>query len=97
MFERLGKNGREFEKDTRSHCNEYADAGLRTLLLAYRIVGEKEYLAFSEKFTKAKNSVSEDRETLIDEVAEDIEKDLFLLGATAVEDKLQDGVSLQST
>jgi len=26
------------------------------------------------------------------QVAEDIEKDMFLLGATAIEDKLQDGV-----
>ncbi|CAM8952983.1 unnamed protein product [Rhodiola kirilowii] len=92
MFERLGKNGREFEKETQSHCNEYVDAGLRTLLLAYRVIGEAEYIAFNEKFTRAKNSVSEDRETLIDEVAEEIERDLFLLGATAVEDKLQDGV-----
>ncbi|CAM9001167.1 unnamed protein product [Rhodiola kirilowii] len=92
MFERLSKNGREFEKETQSHCNEYADAGLRTLLLAYRVIGEAEYIAFNEKFTRAKNSVSEERETLIDEVAEEIERDLFLLGATAVEDKLQDGV-----
>uniref|UniRef100_A0A7N0UN04 Phospholipid-transporting ATPase n=1 Tax=Kalanchoe fedtschenkoi TaxID=63787 RepID=A0A7N0UN04_KALFE len=92
MFERLGKNGREFEKETQSHCNEYADAGLRTLLLAYRVLGEDEYISFNEKFTTAKNSVSEDREALIDEVAEGIEKDLFLVGATAVEDKLQDGV-----
>jgi len=28
----------------------------------------------------------------LDEAAELIEKDLFLLGATAIEDKLQDGV-----
>lgn len=92
MFGRLAKNGREFEEETREHVNEYADAGLRTLLLAYREVGEEEYKEFNEKFTEAKNSVSADRETLIDKVAENIEKDLTLLGATAVEDKLQNGV-----
>lgn len=93
MFERLANNGREFEENTKDHVNEYADAGLRTLILAYRELNENEYTIFNEKFTKAKNLVSADRETVIDEVAENMEKDLILLGATAVEDKLQNGVS----
>ncbi|XP_055809790.1 putative phospholipid-transporting ATPase 9 [Solanum dulcamara] len=92
MFERLGKNGRKFEQETREHVNEYADAGLRTLILAYRELSEEEYKTFNEKFLEAKNSVSEDREAIIDEVTDKIEKDLILLGATAVEDKLQPGV-----
>ncbi|XVF03487.1 hypothetical protein REPUB_Repub04eG0265400 [Reevesia pubescens] len=92
MFERLAKSGRNFEEDTREHINEYADAGLRTLVLAYRELSEDEYKVFNEKFAEAKNSVSADRETLIDEVADKIERDLILLGATAVEDKLQNGV-----
>ncbi|MBA0621197.1 hypothetical protein Godav_006843 [Gossypium davidsonii] len=92
MFERLAKGGRDFEEDTREHMNEYADAGLRTLVLAYRELSENEYEVFNEKMIEAKNSVSADRETLIDGVAEMIERDLILLGATAVEDKLQNGV-----
>ena len=92
MFERLAKNGREFEDETREHVNNYADAGLRTLILGYRELDEEEYKEFNEKFTEAKNSVSADQETLIDEVAEKIERGLILLGATAVEDKLQNGV-----
>ncbi|CAI9096335.1 OLC1v1032445C2 [Oldenlandia corymbosa var. corymbosa] len=92
MFERLAKTGREFEEETREHVNEYADAGLRTLILAYRVLSEEEYKIFNEKFLEAKNSVSADREALIDDVTETIEKDLILLGATAVEDKLQPGV-----
>lgn len=92
MFERLGVNGREFEDKTLEHVNQYADAGLRTLLLAYRILSEEEYDEFNRKFTEAKNTVSGDRDALIDEVAEVVEKDLILLGATAVEDKLQNGV-----
>lgn len=93
MFDRLAKNGRDFKVETRDHVNKYADAGLRTLILAYRVLDEEEYKVFNEKFSEAKNSVSADRETLIDEVTETIEKDLVLLGATAVEDKLQNGVS----
>ncbi|KAL3501616.1 hypothetical protein ACH5RR_036065 [Cinchona calisaya] len=92
IFGRLAKNGREFEDETREHVNEYADAGLRTLILAYRELGEEEYKVFNERFLEAKNSVSADREALIDEVTETIEQDLVLLGATAVEDKLQPGV-----
>lgn len=92
MFERLARDGREFEEQTREHVNEYADAGLRTLILAYRELTAEEYFEFDEKFREAKNSVSADRESLIDEVTEKIEKDLILIGATAVEDKLQHGV-----
>ena len=92
MFEMLSKNGREFEEATKAHVNEYADAGLRTLVLAYRELDEEEYSQFDKKFSEAKNLVSADREAMIDEVAETIEKDLILLGATAVEDKLQNGV-----
>lgn len=92
MFERLAKNGREFEEKTKEHINEYADAGLRTLVLTYRELDEEEYKIFNEKFTAAKTSVSADREEKIEEVADMIERDLILLGATAVEDKLQDGV-----
>nr|GMD25496.1 putative phospholipid-transporting ATPase 9 [Ipomoea batatas] len=92
MFERLALNGREFEENTREHVHEYADAGLRTLILAYRELAEEEYRVFNEQFTEAKNLVSADRDAMIDEVTERVEKDLILLGATAVEDKLQQGV-----
>ncbi|XP_038892983.1 putative phospholipid-transporting ATPase 9 isoform X1 [Benincasa hispida] len=92
MFERLGKNGREFEEQTKEHVNEYADAGLRTLILAYRELEEKDFREFDDEFTKAKSSVSADRESLIEKMTDKIERNLILLGATAVEDKLQNGV-----
>ncbi|CAA2969991.1 phospholipid-transporting ATPase 9 [Olea europaea subsp. europaea] len=92
MFERLAENGRAYEEETRDHVNQYAEAGLRTLILAYRELSEEEYMVFNGSFSEAKNSVSADRESMIDQVTEKIEKDLILLGATAVEDKLQQGV-----
>ncbi|KNA22782.1 hypothetical protein SOVF_030500 [Spinacia oleracea] len=92
MFPRLAKQGGDFEEQTRDHVNEYADAGLRTLLLAYREIDKEEYIEFNENFNAARNAVSADQETLVEQVAESIEKDLILLGATAVEDKLQRGV-----
>ncbi|KAK1299213.1 putative phospholipid-transporting ATPase 9 [Acorus calamus] len=92
MFERLAKYGRKFEDKTKEHMNEYADAGLRTLVLAYRQLDAEEYAEFSEEFNKAKNSISADRDERIDGLVDGIERDLILLGATAVEDKLQNGV-----
>lgn len=93
MFERLAKIGREYETQTKEHVNEYADAGLRTLVLAYRELDEKEYKDFELEFSEAKNSIRADRDDQIAAVADKIEKDMILLGATAVEDKLQVGVS----
>ncbi|KAM6593712.1 hypothetical protein CsatA_001415 [Cannabis sativa] len=92
MFERLAKDGRQFEEKTRRHIDEYADAGLRTLVLAFREVSEEEYNEFSKAFNEAKTIVSADREDLVEEVAGKFETELILLGATAVEDKLQNGV-----
>ncbi|KAK9676126.1 hypothetical protein RND81_11G056000 [Saponaria officinalis] len=92
MFPLLAPYSSALEKQTTDHINEYADAGLRTLILAYREISEEEFKEFDEKFNAARNAVSADRETLIEQVAETIEKDLILLGATAVEDKLQRGV-----
>lgn len=93
MFDRLAKDGREYEEKTLEDVHEYADAGLRTLILAYRELDEEKYQEFDTEFSQAKISLSADRETLIDEITDMIESDLILLGATAVEDKLQNGVS----
>lgn len=92
MFRRLAPDGRKFEEETKRHINEYSDSGLRTLVLAYRVLDEKEYENFAEKFRTAKTSGSADRDEQIEEAADSIERDLILLGATAVEDKLQKGV-----
>uniref|UniRef100_A0A0E0AA16 Phospholipid-transporting ATPase n=1 Tax=Oryza glumipatula TaxID=40148 RepID=A0A0E0AA16_9ORYZ len=92
MFKRLAPTGRKFEEETKRHINEYSDSGLRTLVLAYRFLDENEYMKFSEKFNTARTSVSADRDEKVEAAAESIERDLLLLGATAVEDKLQKGV-----
>ncbi|KAK6913103.1 P-type ATPase, C-terminal [Dillenia turbinata] len=92
MFERLSKNGRAFEAKTKEHVKRYAEAGLRTLVIAYRELDEKEYKTWEVEFLKAKTSVTADRDALIDAATDKIERELILVGATAVEDKLQKGV-----
>ncbi|KAL3813795.1 hypothetical protein ACJIZ3_015063 [Penstemon smallii] len=92
MFEKLSKDARNYEAITRDHIKKYSEAGLRTLVVAYRELSEEEFKSWEEEFLKAQTSVSGDRDSLVDEAADKIEKDLILLGATAVEDKLQKGV-----
>ncbi|CAN1182807.1 Probable phospholipid-transporting ATPase 8 [Linum perenne] len=92
MFDRLSKHGRVFESETKEHIKRYAEAGLRTLVIAFRKLDETEFGNWEAEFTKAKTAETADRDVLVDELADKIEKDLVLLGATAVEDKLQKGV-----
>lgn len=70
---------------------DYATDGLRTLCLAYRDISEEEYREWSVIYDQAAATIN-GRGDALDEAAEIIEKDMFLLGATAIEDKLQEGV-----
>lgn len=74
---------------------KYGDAGLRTLAISYRVLEESEYEQWNATFTKAKTTIGSDRDELLDKASDLIERDLFLVGATAVEDKLQQGVRVK--
>ncbi|KAM7251637.1 hypothetical protein ACFE04_023520 [Oxalis oulophora] len=91
IFERLADGQNDLKTITRGHLENFGSAGLRTLCLAYRDLSPTMYESWNEKFINAKSSLR-DREKKLDEVAEVIEKDLILIGATAIEDKLQEGV-----
>lgn len=52
---------------------------------------DEEYAEWSAKYNEASVSL-DNREEKIDAVCEELERDLRLLGATAIEDRLQDGV-----
>ncbi|PPS12170.1 hypothetical protein GOBAR_AA08472 [Gossypium barbadense] len=91
IYERLGTGNGDLNKVTRVHLEQFGSAGLRTLCLAYRDLAPDLYESWNEKFITAKSSLR-DREKRLDEVAELIEKEFILIGATAIEDKLQEGV-----
>uniref|UniRef100_A0A673ULE6 Phospholipid-transporting ATPase n=1 Tax=Suricata suricatta TaxID=37032 RepID=A0A673ULE6_SURSU len=82
--------GGEIEK-TRIHVDEFALKGLRTLCMAYKRLTSKEYEAINRRLFEARTALQQREEKLAD-VFHFIEKDLILLGATAVEDRLQDRV-----
>lgn len=91
ILERLDKKDSGFVDSTLAHLESYAEDGLRTLCIAYRIIPSEEYEEWSKVFEKAATTISNRQEEL-DKAAELIEKNMFLLGATAIEDRLQDGV-----
>ncbi|KAF6763732.1 phospholipid-translocating ATPase [Ephemerocybe angulata] len=92
IFERLKKgSGEELKQQTEKALDEFASEGLRTLTLAYKVISEEFYQAWAERYHEATVSL-DDREEKIEAVCDELEQDLRLLGATAIEDKLQDGV-----
>ncbi|XP_014826545.1 PREDICTED: phospholipid-transporting ATPase ID-like [Poecilia mexicana] len=91
IYERLHQSCSKLMDVTTDHLNEFAGEGLRTLALAYKDLDEEYFSRWRERHHEASTSL-EDKESKLDELYEEIEKDLLLLGATAIEDKLQDGV-----
>ncbi|KAF7663385.1 hypothetical protein LDENG_00213100 [Lucifuga dentata] len=91
IFERLHPSCSKLMEVTTGHLNEYAGNGLRTLALAYKDLDKNYVEDWMQRHHEASIAI-EGREEKLDELYEEIEKDMLLLGATAVEDKLQDGV-----
>ena len=73
------------------HLDDFATEGLRTLLFAQKFVSEHEYTEWKKIYTAATTSIN-NRQELIDAAAEKIEDAFDLIGASAIEDKLQKGV-----
>ena len=76
---------------TQHHLDEYAAEGLRTLCVAYKHLEAREYEQWRAEYDQAAVSIG-GREEALERACERIERGLTLLGATAIEDKLQDGV-----
>ena len=74
------------------HLDTFAESGLRTLLVAARDIDESEYSRWVASFEEANTIVGPGREERLESVYNSIERDFRLLGATAIEDKLQVGV-----
>jgi phospholipid-translocating ATPase len=73
------------------HINDFATEGLRTLMYGYRQISEEEYTTWKQVYLNAATSLV-DRQALIEKAADRIENQLELVGATAIEDRLQKGV-----
>ncbi|EFA74548.1 P-type ATPase [Heterostelium album PN500] len=87
IFERLAPNQQHADA-TITHLQEFATEGLRTLCVAYRELEPAVYEAWAADYYTASNTIV-GREAALDRMAEAIERRLLLLGATAIEDRLQ--------
>ncbi|RSL96791.1 hypothetical protein CEP52_011286 [Fusarium oligoseptatum] len=83
------------DSDIIRHCfgqvDQFAVEGFRTLIYADRFISPDEYREWKRQYSEAETSLH-NRQERIAEVGELIEHSFSLIGASAVEDKLQDGV-----
>lgn len=89
IFERLAPD--QDPNLTTEHLHDFAVEGLRTLCLAYADLDESFYQKWKLRYMQA-SSQMENRDEAVAAVAEEVETGLTLIGATAIEDKLQDDV-----
>ncbi|WKX91307.1 hypothetical protein Q1695_009836 [Nippostrongylus brasiliensis] len=74
-------------------CSNMAREGLRTLVVAKRVLSAAELEAFDRAYHAAKMSITDRSQTMQNCVNRMLEKDLQLLCLTGVEDRLQDQVT----
>ncbi|KAM9320687.1 phospholipid-transporting ATPase VA [Gastrophryne carolinensis] len=87
----VGKYQRSIQAKTQNYLNCYAVDGLRTLCIAKRVLSKEEYSSWLKCHLQAESSL-ENREELLFQSAVRLENNLHLLGATGIEDRLQEGV-----
>jgi phospholipid-transporting ATPase len=94
MLQRLQAGGPETKRlhqKLDDMLKDYSNEGLRTLVLAKRVLTEEEWMRWNQTHHAASTALSDREEALMD-AAEEVEVDMEPLGITAIEDKLQEGV-----
>lgn len=92
IYSRLKPNDQELLcSETALHLEQFANEGLRTLCIAQKELTLEEYQKFNRDHEIASSALT-NREEKMEDVADALERDLTLLGGTAIEDRLQDGV-----
>nr|XP_035149638.2 phospholipid-transporting ATPase VD isoform X1 [Callithrix jacchus]XP_035149639.2 phospholipid-transporting ATPase VD isoform X1 [Callithrix jacchus]XP_054109348.1 phospholipid-transporting ATPase VD isoform X1 [Callithrix jacchus] len=87
----LEKQQMIIREKTQKHLDDYAKHGLRTLCIAKKVMSDAEYAEWLRNHFLAETSI-DNREELLLESAMRLENKLTLLGATGIEDRLQEGV-----
>ncbi|XP_071314005.1 phospholipid-transporting ATPase VD isoform X2 [Trachinotus anak] len=89
--EHLSGRQKNIAADTQHHIDCYAKEGLRTLCFTKKVVSDKAYESWSVNRQRALAAI-DNREELIMDTAGQLETNLSLLGATGIEDRLQESV-----
>uniref|UniRef100_A0A673U3I7 Phospholipid-transporting ATPase n=1 Tax=Suricata suricatta TaxID=37032 RepID=A0A673U3I7_SURSU len=87
----MEKKVRKIRAKTQKHLDFYARDGLRTLCIAKKVISEDDFRQWARLRCEAESSL-DNREELLMEAAQYLENQLTLLGATGIEDQLQEGV-----
>ncbi|EGG15352.1 transmembrane protein [Cavenderia fasciculata] len=77
-----------YHEETLNYLKIFSREGLRTLMLAERDLTQDEFDEWKHSFLQATTSL-DNREERVEAVCELIEKDMVLVGTTAIEDRLQ--------
>lgn len=93
MFARLKTDGSQEAAKAKmlDHLTDFAKSGLRTLVMAQRDIPIAEYKEWAERMSAATKLIN-GRDEAVAQLSNEIEVDMELVGATAIEDKLQDEV-----
>ncbi|XP_017279529.1 probable phospholipid-transporting ATPase VB [Kryptolebias marmoratus] len=89
--EHLSENQKNIASDTQHHLDSYAKEGLRTLCIAKKVVSEDVYRSWLVNRKSALAAI-DNKEELVMDTAVQMETNLTLLGATGIEDRLQESV-----
>lgn len=92
IYERLAADvDPALKEKTTKDMDFFANGGLRTLCIGYRVLAEDEFLRWLRTYEAAQTAI-DNRDEAIENAAAEVEHSLQILGATALEDKLQEGV-----
>ena len=86
------ENEMELQKVTEDYLHKFASEGLRVLIICFKEIEKEKYKDFSDKYDKLRVSKSKTKDEDINKLFDEMERNLTLIGCTAIEDKLQDGV-----
>lgn len=98
MEHRLKSGQDALVKATNKHMRDYSIEGLRCLLVGSCVLEQQEYHSWTNAYQRASTDIRElekrkkGENNKIDELEDFIEQNYLLLGCTAIEDRLQDGV-----
>ncbi|PHJ18682.1 phospholipid-translocating p-type flippase subfamily protein, partial [Cystoisospora suis] len=83
----------KLKRDLTDQLAEMASQGLRTLVMGQRYLTEKQFQKYRAMLLAAKGETGDRKEEALNAVLARIEKNIELLGASGIDDKLQDQVA----
>ncbi|PAV78498.1 hypothetical protein WR25_09553 [Diploscapter pachys] len=92
IMSRLATTPPKVIKRSKSHLSAFASEGYRTLCFGAREIRKSEYGSWKKRYDEAMLAQGSTKKELLNDCAEQIEKNFELIGISAIEDRLQDGV-----